>query len=172
MRSSHSQLSTRFAVPLVNTDADVGCLLVKVFNELTQFSNGVQALFAPTYMLAFTLAPRACHAFMTTLSGLTGEALTDALADLDAGKIPAWSAPMAASASEASTSEARAAGYKGLPAPVLAYWGLPEGVSMRAVLLAMRADVAARMVVNQGADFKTLSLVRAHKIYKRFIHRD
>ena len=96
---------------------------------------------APPYVLAFALAPRVCHAFVSTLSGLTGEALSDALVDLDAGKAPVWDA-------------------QSLPAPVLAYWGLPEGASMRSVLLVMRADVNARMIINQGADFKTLSLVR------------
>ena len=94
----------------------------------------------PPAVLAFALSPRMCHAFMTTLSGLTGEALTDALRDLDAKKIPAWDA-------------------MSLPAPVLAHWGLPESASMRSVLLVLRADLNARMVVNQGADFKALSLV-------------
>ncbi|CAL5228153.1 g11233 [Coccomyxa viridis] len=98
-----------------------------------------QVLLAPPYALAFALAPRVCHAFVSTLSGLTGEALSDALVDLDAGKAPAWD-------------------VQSLPAPVLAYWGLPEGASMRSVLLVMRADVNARMIINQGADFKTLSL--------------
>ena len=96
----------------------------------------------PPAVLAFALSPRMCHAFMTTLSGLTGEALTDALRDLDARKIPAWDT-------------------MSLPVPVLAYWGLPEGASMRSVLLVLRADVNARMVVNQGADFRALSLVSA-----------
>ncbi|CAK0785690.1 hypothetical protein CVIRNUC_008901 [Coccomyxa viridis] len=98
-----------------------------------------QALAVPPAVLAFALSPRMCHAFMTTLCGLTGEALTDALRDLDAKKIPGWDAMC-------------------LPAPVLAHWGLPEGASMRSVLLVLRADVNARMVVNQGADFKALSL--------------
>ena len=103
-------------------------------------SNRMQALAVPPAVLAFALSPRMCHAFMTTLSGLTGEALTDALRDLDAKKIPAWDA-------------------MSLPAPVLAHWGLPEGASMRSVLLVLRADVNARMVVNQGAEFQALSLV-------------
>lgn len=100
-----------------------------------------QVLAAPSYALAFALAPRVCHAFASTLSGLTGEALSDALADLDAGRTPAWD-------------------RQTLPAPVLAYWGLLEGASMRSVLLVMRADVNARMIINQGADFRMLSLVR------------
>ena len=100
-----------------------------------------QVLAAPPYALAFALAPRMCHAFVSTLSGLTGEAISDALVDLDAGRTPRW-------------------GAHNLPAPVLAYWGLPEGASMRSVMLAMRADVNARMIINQGADFRTLSLVR------------
>ena len=99
-----------------------------------------QVLAAPTYALAFALAPRVCHAFVSTLSGLTGEALSDALLDLDAGRTPVWD-------------------RQSLPAPVLAYWGLPEGASMRSVLLVLRADVNARMIINQGADFRTLSLV-------------
>ena len=103
-------------------------------------STHMQALAVPPAVLAFALSPRMCHAFMTTLCGLTGEALTDALRDLDAKKIPGWDAMY-------------------LPAPVLAHWGLPEGASMRSVLLVLRADVNARMVVNQGADFKALSLV-------------
>lgn len=109
-----------------------------------------QVLLAPPYALAFALAPRVCHAFVSTLSGLTGEALSDALVDLDAGKAPAWD-------------------VQSLPAPVLAYWGLPEGASMRSVLLVMRADVNARMIINQGADFKTLSLVR-HILGHRVSH--
>ena len=101
----------------------------------------LQVVFAPQYAVAFALAPRVCHAFVSTLSGLTGEALSDALVDLDAGKAPVWD-------------------KQNLPESVLAYWGLPENASMRSVLLVMRADVNARMIINQGADFKTLSLVR------------
>ena len=100
----------------------------------------LQVLVAPSYALAFAVAPRVCHAFVSALSGLTGEALSDALVDLDAGRTPKWDA-------------------QSLPAPVLAYWGLPERASMRTVLLVMRADVNARMIINQGADFRTLSLV-------------
>ena len=55
-------------------------------------STHMQALAVPPAILAFALSPRMCHAFMTTLSGLTGEALTDALRDLDANRIPAWDA--------------------------------------------------------------------------------
>ena len=89
---------------------------------------------------------------MTALSGLTGEALTDALLDMDARRMPDWAA-------------------RSLPAPVLEYWGLPPGTPMRTVLLAMRADVNARMVINQGADFRTLSLVRhPHSTWNAFHH--
>ncbi len=86
------------------------------------------------------LAPRVCHTFVSTLSGLTGEALSDALRDLDAGKMPVWD-------------------EESLPSPVLAYWGLPEGTSMRTFLLVMRADLNARMIINQGADSRSLRLV-------------
>ncbi len=98
---------------------------------------------------------------MSTLSGLTGEALSDALRDLDAGKVPIWD-------------------EESLPAPVLAYWGLPEGTSMRTLLLVMRADLNARMIINQGADFRSLRLVRpaAHLKHQQttckgssFLHR-
>ena len=54
-----------------------------------------------------------------------------------------------------------------LPAPVLAYWGLPEGTSMRTFLLVMRADLNARMIINQGADFRSLRLVRLFAHLKR-----
>lgn len=66
----------------------------------------VQAAFALPYAAAYALAPRACHAFVCHLSGLTGETISDALRDLDAGAVPAW--------------ERLAA-----PASAAAYWGLP-----------------------------------------------
>lgn len=68
----------------------------------------VQAVFTVPYMTAYLISPRACHAFVCHLSGLTGEAISDALADLDAGTVPAWQ---------------RAAA----PASAAAYWGLPVG---------------------------------------------
>ena len=68
----------------------------------------VQVVFAVPYMTAYLVSPRACHAFVCHLSGLTGEAISDALHDLDAGTVPAWQ---------------RAAA----PASAAAYWGLPVG---------------------------------------------
>ncbi|EIE21327.1 hypothetical protein COCSUDRAFT_48069 [Coccomyxa subellipsoidea C-169] len=92
-----------------------------------------QAAFALPYAAAYAVAPRACHAFVCHLSGLTGEAISGALRDLDSGSIPSW---------------------QRLPAPesAAAYWGLPEGATMRTVLLVVRADMVARSAINQDAD--------------------
>ncbi|BDA44557.1 probable alternative oxidase, mitochondrial [Coccomyxa sp. Obi] len=95
-----------------------------------------QAVFAVPYMTAYLISPRACHAFVCHLSGLTGEATSDALRDLDAGTVPAWQRAPA-------------------PASAAAYWGLPEGATMRMVLLVMRADMIARSAINQAANIAT-----------------
>ncbi|KAK9840820.1 hypothetical protein WJX81_007204 [Elliptochloris bilobata] len=94
---------------------------------------GEAALAAP-YALAYVLAPGVCHAAMAGLEAATVSTLTAALADLDAGRLPAWDPAPA-------------------PAPARKYWRLPGHADMRDVLLAMRADAVARSHNNWRASF-------------------
>ena len=50
----------------------------------------LQAALALPYMTAYALAPDACHAAVAGLEAATVAALTAALADLDAGRLPGW----------------------------------------------------------------------------------
>lgn len=50
----------------------------------------MQAALALPYVAAYALAPDACHAAVAGLEAATVAALTAALADLDAGRLPGW----------------------------------------------------------------------------------
>lgn len=59
----------------------------------------LQAALALPYVAAYALAPDACHAAVAALEAATVAALTAALADLDAGRLPGWrSLPVSAPA--------------------------------------------------------------------------
>lgn len=67
---------------------------------------GAQVALAAPYALAYALAPSVCHATMAGLEAATVSALSAALQDLDAGKLPGWGDAVA-------------------PAPARKYWRLP-----------------------------------------------
>ena len=74
---------------------------------------------------AYLLSPKTCHRFVGYLEEEAVKTYTRAIADLDAGLLPAW---------------------KHMAAPPLAveYWKLRSGATMRDLLLAVRADEAVR----------------------------
>lgn len=85
---------------------------------------GAQGVFANGYFLAYLISPATAHRFVGYLEEEAVRTYTQAIEDLDAGKIPAWN---------------------NLEAPDIAvqYWNMPEGKrSMRDLLLYVRADEA------------------------------
>ncbi|CAF3303288.1 unnamed protein product [Rotaria sp. Silwood2] len=88
-----------------------------------------QGAFFNAFFLTYILSPRICHRFVGFLEEEAVITYTRCIEDLDAGKLPAWSA---------------------LSAPSIAknYWKLPENAMMRDVLLAIRADEATHREVN------------------------
>jgi hypothetical protein len=88
-----------------------------------------QGVFFNAFFAAYLLAPSLCHRFVGFLEEEAVRTYTRVIEDLDAGRLPAWSA---------------------LAAPPIAvkYWRLPEGAMMRDVLLAVRADEAIHRDAN------------------------
>lgn len=88
-----------------------------------------QGVFLNFYLLAYTLSPKHCHAFVGYLEEEAVKTYTKAIESLDAGHIEAWS---------------------DLPAPLIAkeYWRLDENATLRDVLLNVRADEACHSYVN------------------------
>ena len=88
-----------------------------------------QGVFFNLFFLAYLIMPSTCHRFVGFLEEEAVTTYTHIIADLDAGKLPEWSA---------------------MPASALAksYWRLPESAMMRDVLLAIRADEAIHRDVN------------------------
>ena len=88
-----------------------------------------QGVFFNAFFAAYLLAPSLCHRFVGFLEEEAVRTYTRVIEDLDAGRLPAWSA---------------------LPAPpiAVAYWRLPEGAMLRDVLLAVRADEAIHRDAN------------------------
>lgn len=85
---------------------------------------GAQGVFANGFFLAYLFSPATAHRFVGYLEEEAVRTYTQAIEDLDAGKIPAW---------------------KTVEAPDLAvqYWNMPEGKrTMRDLLLYVRADEA------------------------------
>ncbi len=110
--SSHSVHSYGFLLPAGDA-------------EHLHFRHLQAALLGP-YLLAYALAPAACHAGVAGLEAATVAALTAALADLDGGRLPAWrSAPV--------------------PAPAREYWRLPASHPRAPCLKArLRGSAASR----------------------------
>jgi hypothetical protein len=82
-----------------------------------------QGVFFNAFFAAYLLAPSLCHRFVGFLEEEAVRTYTRMIEDLDAGRLPAWSALAA-------------------PPIAVAYWRLPAGAMMRDVLLAVRADEA------------------------------
>lgn len=75
------------------------------------------------YLAAYLLSPRVCHRFIGFLEEEAVNTYTGCIAAIDAGTLAEW---------------------RTLPAPPIAvgYWRLPDGATMRDLLLAVRADEA------------------------------
>lgn len=85
---------------------------------------GAQGVFANGFFLGYLISPSFAHRFVGYLEEEAVKTYTQAIKDLDDGKIPTW---------------------KNLQAPDLAvqYWKMPEGKrTMRDLLLYVRADEA------------------------------
>jgi len=88
-----------------------------------------QYVFTALFSMAYLISPRFCHRFVGYLEEQAVVTYTHILEELDAGRLPMWSA---------------------LPAPDIAikYWELPNNAMMRDVILAIRADEAHHRIVN------------------------
>eukprot|EP00882_Tetradesmus_deserticola_P010124 GHRQ01010696.1.p1 GENE.GHRQ01010696.1~~GHRQ01010696.1.p1 ORF type:complete len:370 (+),score=184.96 GHRQ01010696.1:251-1360(+) len=86
-----------------------------------------QAVFFSAFAASYMINPKFCHAFVGYLEEEAVKTYTQALQEIDAGRL-----------------------WPGKPAPPIAcyYWGLPEGASMRQLVLAVRADEAHHSHVN------------------------
>lgn len=88
-----------------------------------------QGIFVNLFFLAYVMSPRFCHRFVGYLEEEAVKTYTHCLECIDSGKLPLW---------------------ENLLAPKIAvnYWKLPEGSTMRDVILVIRADEAHHRVVN------------------------
>jgi len=90
---------------------------------------GAQGVFFNTFFLMYLISPSFCHRFVGYLEEEAVNTYTRAIADLDAGFLPAWKTQVA-------------------PAIAIKYWRLPETAMLRDVLLAVRADEAIHRDAN------------------------
>ncbi len=90
---------------------------------------GAQGVFFNTFFLLYLISPSFCHRFVGYLEEEAVNTYTRAIADLDAGYLPAWKTQVA-------------------PAIAIKYWRLPETAMLRDVLLAVRADEAIHRDAN------------------------
>ena len=98
---------------------------------------GAQGVFFNGMFLSYLISPRTCHRFVGYLEEEAVMTYTQAIADIESGKLPKW---------------------QKLEAPEIAvrYWNMPEGHrTMRDLLLYIRADEAKHREVNH-----TLSYVK------------
>ncbi|BFZ59934.1 inducible alternative oxidase 2 [Saitoella coloradoensis] len=90
-----------------------------------------QGVFYNLFFASYLVSPRTCHRFVGFLEEEAVITYTRCIADLDAGKLPAW---------------------KDHPAPEIAkrYWGLGDDATLRDVFLVVRADEANHRHVNHS----------------------
>lgn len=91
---------------------------------------GAQGVFFNSMFISYLISPRTCHRFVGYIEEEAVKTYTQAIADLEAGKLPKW---------------------EKLEAPEIAvkYWNMPEGHrTMRDLLLYIRADEAKHREVN------------------------
>jgi len=88
-----------------------------------------QGVFFNAYMASYILFPKTCHAFIGYLEEEAVKTYTHCLEDIDSGKLKNWQTQ---------------------PPPSIGtmYWRLPEGSTMRDLILAVRADEACHSYVN------------------------
>ncbi|KAI9775337.1 MAG: hypothetical protein M1835_005859 [Candelina submexicana] len=93
---------------------------------------GAQGVFFNGMFLSYLISPRTCHRFVGYLEEEAVITYTRAIADIEAGKLPAWK-----------DGEIQA------PDIAVNYWNMPEGKrSMKDLLLYIRADEAKHREVN------------------------
>ena len=91
---------------------------------------GAQGVFFNGMFISYLVSPRTCHRFVGYLEEEAVITYTQAIADIEAGKLPKW---------------------KQLEAPEIAvkYWNMPEGHrTMKDLLMYIRADEAKHREVN------------------------
>ena len=96
---------------------------------------GAQGVFFNGMFLSYLISPRTCHRFVGYLEEEAVMTYTQAIADIESGKLPKW---------------------QRLEAPEIAvrYWNMPEGHrTMRDLLLYIRADEAKHREVNHTLSF-------------------
>jgi len=97
-----------------------------IFRGTILFAQGV---FVNLFFLAYLMSPKFCHRFVGYLEEEAVKTYTHCLESIDSGKLPLWRNQLA-------------------PKIAVNYWKLPEGATMRDVILAIRADEAHHRVVN------------------------
>ena len=88
-----------------------------------------QGVFFNGFFLAYLVSPTFCHRFVGYLEQEAVATYTHCIADLDAGRLPGWSATRA-------------------PPIAINYWRLPQDAMLKDVLLAIRADEAIHRDAN------------------------
>ncbi|XP_067020680.1 uncharacterized protein [Acropora muricata] len=97
-----------------------------IFRGAILFAQGV---FVNLFFLAYLISPKFCHRFVGYLEEEAVKTYTHCLECIDSGKLPLWKNQLA-------------------PKIAINYWQLPQGSTMRDVILAIRADEAHHRVVN------------------------
>ncbi len=93
---------------------------------------GAQGVFFNGMFLSYLISPRTCHRFVGYLEEEAVITYTRAIADIEAGRLPAWKD-----------------GKVQAPDIAINYWNMPEGKrSMKDLLLYIRADEAKHREVN------------------------
>jgi hypothetical protein len=91
---------------------------------------GTQGVFLSLYTLFYAVSPRHCHSFVSYLEEEAVKTYSHCLADIDAGKLPAWDKVQ-------------------VPEIAMKYWRLEDGATMRDLILAIRADELCHNHVNE-----------------------
>jgi len=106
-----------------------------------------QFLFVIWYSLFYMLFPRTSHRFVGYLEEQAVKTYTQAIEDLDNGKLPNWS-------------------NKKAPEDAIKYWGLPENATIRDMLISIRADEANHREYNHHfADIPHDQPLEGHHLY-------
>ena len=90
---------------------------------------GTQGIFLSLYSFFYAISPRHCHSFVSYLEEEAVKTYSHCIDDIDNGKLPEW---------------------EGIQVPDIAmkYWRLPQGATMRDLLLVIRADELCHNHVN------------------------
>jgi ubiquinol oxidase len=90
---------------------------------------GAQGVFFNAFFLSYLVAPKSCHRFVNYLEQEAVHTYTQAIKEIEAGRLPEW---------------------QQLKAPQIAveYWRLPDGASLLDMIYAVRADEAQHRFVN------------------------